>query len=89
MLHMVQLRMRQIKKRRNMPAGDKVDFPHPRRKLLHCAKPVGHQPPVTKTVRRIAIVQRFALIFCFFCLPDGVTPVHPQNDKVDVHVKSP
>ena len=85
---MMKLRMLRIQKRRNMSAGDKMNLSHPRRKVLHCAEPVRHQPPIPEAVDGIAVVYRFALVFCLFRLPDGIVSVYPQNDEINVHMYS-
>ena len=73
----VQLRVIQVKERRNLPAGDEVDCTHPGDIVFDGTEPVWHQPPVAEAVDGVGIIQLTTGIFCLLNLPLRITSVDP------------
>ena len=83
----MQLRMDSIEPRWQMPPGNEVYFPHPRRILFHAPEPVSQIAPIPVTLFRVVYIRILPaarrLKLTFFLLPCLVAAVNPCYDKVN------
>ena len=89
-IHQMNLRMAFIQPCRFLPAGDKMDFAHPRHKLLHATEPVFQETVIAEAgfgnpVLRVLLVTG---VLRKVCLPLRVVHVDPCNYKIYIHTKN-
>ena len=83
MLHDVKLGICGIQPVRQMPPGDKMDFPYPWSIFLNSPKPVAHQTPVAKP--HIRQLHRRAGIACPLLQPFRIAAVYPCYYNINIH----